>query len=139
MNTEIEHLSKNISPNTAGIIWLTDSYLDFKSPGVYEFNYLLDGILLEQIALNKEMDHNEKKVNFFLGNSFGSPLFVSHTVIESKDDLESMYKGLTTASPIIKEGAHIHIFNKSKNTANINVLKELSQRYKEYKFLNLNI
>ena len=64
MNTAIEHLSKHISSETSGILWLTDTVLDYKTPGVYEFNYLLDGILLKRITQNKDLEVENKKSNF---------------------------------------------------------------------------
>jgi hypothetical protein len=53
MSLGIKHLSQNITPDTSGIIWLTDDPLDYKTPGVYEFNYLLDGML--RVLLRTQM------------------------------------------------------------------------------------
>lgn len=139
MNTGIEHLSQHITPNTSGIIWLTDESLDYKSPGVYEFNYLLDGMLIKSISQNSELKKEELKSNFFLGDNFGTPLFIGHTVVENKDDIKIMHNHFKVASSFIQKNTTIYIFNRSKNTANFNILKELTNKYKEYKFENLNI
>ena len=139
MNTAIEHLSKHISSDTSGILWLTDSPLDYKTSGVYEFNYLLDGILLKRITQNKNLEVENKKSNFFLGQNFGRPLFISHVVINEKRDIDIMYQHIKTALPLIAENSKIHIYNRSKNTANINILKEVSQKFIGHTFQNLNI
>ena len=57
MSLGIKHLSQNITPDTSGIIWLTDDPLDYKTPGVYEFNYLLDGMLIKSITKNSNENH----------------------------------------------------------------------------------
>ncbi len=139
MSQGIEHLSKYITPQTSGIIWLTDNYLDFKSPGVYEFNYLLDGILIKSINYHKEQTQAQRKSHFFLGENFGTPLFIGHSVISKKDDIKQMYHHFDVAKPFINKDATIYIFNRSQNTAKINILKELQTKYKNYTFENLNI
>lgn len=139
MSLGIKHLSQNITPETSGIIWLTDEDLNFQTPGVYEFNYLLDGMLIKSITKNSEEKGNHSNSNFFLGENFGSPLFVGHLKVEQKTDIQTMYKQVDIASSLIQDGSTIYIFNRSKNTANINILKELSKKYKNYNFENLNI
>lgn len=136
MNLGIKHLSNNITPNTAGILWLTDDELNYKSPGVYEFNYLLNGILIKSLD-NQTI--NDQKNHFFLGNNFGKPLFLGHAVIKSKEDIKNIYEHIKISENFINENSQIYIFNKSQNTANINVLKILSEKYKNIVFENLNI
>ena len=135
MSKGIKHLSQNITPETAGILWLTDDEINFESPGVYEFNYLLDGILLKSL----DQEEEKSKSNFYLSENFGETIFIGHTVVKERADLTQMHSQIVLAKPMIKENSTIYIFNKSKNTANVNLLKELSSRYKEYKFENLNI
>lgn len=139
MRKSIEHLSKHISSDTSGILWLTDSTLNYDTPGVFEFNYLLDGILLKRIAQNEELPPEKRKSNFFLGQNFGEPIFISHVLVEHKNDLKMSFNHLETAIPLIKNNKTIQIFNRSKNTANINVLKEFTQKYKDLNFEILNI
>lgn len=138
MNLGIKHLSQNITPNTSGILWLTDEDLDYKTPGVYEFNYLLDGILIKSIS-NKTDEHKHRKSNFFLGENFGSPLFIGHVKFANKNDLELIYEHFKVAQSFLTENSTIYIYNRSKNTANVNILKELSKKLKQYNFENLNI
>lgn len=134
---EIEHLSQHINPETSGIIWLTDELLDFNSPGAYEINYLLNGILTKSLA---NVQHEDKHTNnFFLGENFGKPFFIAHAVINQKPDLENLDNTMTLAKPFIQENSQIYILNRSKNTANINVLKELNKKYKNISFSHLNI
>jgi hypothetical protein len=135
MSTGIKHLSQSITPETAGVLWLTDEELNFESPGVYEFNYLLDGMLLKKLS----QDQEKSKSNFYLGENFGSTIFIGHTIVKDRADISQMYNQISLAQPMIKEQSTIFVFNKSKNTANINLLKELSSRYKSYNFENLNI
>jgi hypothetical protein len=139
MSLGIKHLSQNITPDTSGIIWLTDDPLDYKTPGVYEFNYLLDGMLIKSITKNSDENHHQNKSNFFLGENFGTSLFIGHLQVIEKSDIQTMYDQINIASSIIKDQSIIYIFNRSKNTANINILKELSKKYPNYIFKNLNI
>lgn len=134
---EIEHLSQHINPETRGIIWLTDELLDFNSPGAYEINYLLNGILTKSLA---DSNHEDKhRNNFYLGENFGKPFFVAHAVIKEKSDLNQLDDTINLATPFIQEKSQVYILNRSKNTANVNVLKELSKKYSNISFSHLNI
>ena len=131
----IKHLSQNISPDTCGIIWLTDDKLDYQSPGFYEFNYLLDG----SIAKNINSLHSESQTSLFFGQNFGKSFFISHNIVKDKESLKQMYNVYKVANSALRENEKIYIFNRSKNTANVNILKELSKKYSQYQFENLNI
>ena len=137
MALELNDLSQNIDLNTAGILWLTDDVLTHNTPGVYEFNYLLNGILIK--SLSDSTTKSEQKANFYLGESFGRPLFLGHVVIKDKQDFDKTYNHIEIASTLIQQNSQIFIFNRSKNTANINVLKNLSTRFKDFEFKNLNV
>lgn len=136
MDKRIPDLSQYITPETAGIIWFTDGPLKYSTPGVYEFNYLLDGLLV------KSMEENSEKINssnYFLGDSFGLPFFIGHCVIEKKSDFDLIHNHFKLSESFIKENSTVYIYNKSQNTANINVLKELKSKYKMVEFKHLNI
>jgi len=134
---EIEHLSQHINPETRGIVWLTDELLDFNSPGAYEINYLLNGILTKSLS---DSNHQDKHTNnFYLGENFGNPFFVAHAVINEKDDLSQLDDTINLAKPFITDKTQVYILNRSKNTANINVLKELGKKYQNITFAHLNI
>lgn len=138
MNTDIEHLSHLVSPTTSGIIWLTDDELGPNLVGIYELNYLLNGLLTKTLSTKQEQ--GESKSNFFLAENFGNPFFVGHSVIKNKDDFKIMQKHVELILPLFEgKKIEIFIFNRSKNTANVNVLKELSHKFKEINFKNLNI
>lgn len=138
MKTGIEHLSHLVSPKTSGVIWLTDDYLGPSLIGLYELNYLLNGLLTKTLSSNVE--EQVSKSNFFLAENFGNPFFVGHSVITNKDDLKNMFKHIELSTPLFEQGnIEVFIYNRSKNTANYNVLKELSNKFKEINFKNLNI
>ena len=138
--TVIDHLSHLVSPTTSGIIWLTDEDLNSKLPGVYELNYLMNGLLTKSIASKDHQSKSKSKSNFFLAENFGNPFFLGHSVIKSKEDFKNMHNHIGLAKPLFNEtDIEIYIFNRSKNTANTNILKELSHRYRDIKFENLNI
>jgi len=133
----IDHLSKLITPKTAGIIWLTDSPLKSTLTGVYEFNYLTNGLLTKSI---QNTENEQKRSNYFLTESFGSPLFLSHQVIDKAEDLKSVYNQLDISKSIMSEERNlIYLLNKSLNSKNINVLKELIKRYAHLNFEHLNL
>lgn len=136
----IEHLSQLINPETCGIIWLTDGPLDYETPGSYEINYLLNGTLTKSLA-DKDDQNNAKnaKSNFFLGDNFGRRFFVLHYALAEKSDFKEVFKGMEIASPFINDGGQVFILNKSKNTAGLNVLKELRSKIKDVNFEHLTI
>lgn len=131
----LEHFSDSIPVNTGGIIWLTDEPLDLSSPGLYEFNYLLDGMILKSIQYADTL----KNSHFFLGESFGEPIFIAHIQVQQKDDIKKLNEHLIMAKSIIKTKNTVFIFNKAKNTANINLLKEFRKQYPDYHFEILNL
>lgn len=138
--TVIDHLSHLVSPTTSGIIWLTDDTLNSNLAGVYELNYLMNGLLTKSIAAKDSQSKSSS--NFFLAENFGNPFFLGHSVISTKEDLKNMHKHIELARPLFngnEDAIEVYIFNRSKNTANTNVLKELSHKYKDIKFENLNI
>ncbi len=139
MNLGIKHLSENIQASTAGVLWLTDDFLSLKSQGLYEFNYLLNGVLIENLNITSEQKISQKKQSFFLGTNFENPFFIGHVVIEEKEGIGAMHNHLLLAQTILKQNSEIFIFNRSKNTAGVNLLKELTTKYPQIKFLNLNI
>lgn len=136
----IEHLSQLIDPDTKGIIWLTDGPLEYDTPGSYEINYLLNGTLTKSIA-DKEEDAASKsaKSNFFLGDNFGRRFFVVHRALTDKSDFKGVFKQLEIARPFMQEGGQVFILNKSKNTAGLNVLKELRAKVQNVTFEHLTI
>ena len=137
-NTLIDHLSHLVKRTTSGIIWLTDDHLNSKLSGVYELNYLMNGLLTKSIAAKES--NKGLKSNFFLGDNFGQPFFLGHSVIESKEDFKASFNHIELAVPLFPERElEIYIYNRSKNTANVNVLKELTNKYSSIKFENLNI
>ena len=139
MSLGIKHLSTSITINTSGILWLTDENLTFSTPGVYEFNYLLDGVLVEALSTNNEKDDHLSQQNYFLGDNFESKIFIGHLVIKDKKDIKKMNDVIEISKHLLHEKSQIFIFNRSKNTANVNILKELSQKYPDILFENLNI
>jgi hypothetical protein len=130
----ISNLSQTITTNSAGIIWLTDEDLNYDLKGVYEFNYLLDGLLLKTIENNDESNKNH---NFFLTTNFGKSFFIGHIKITNKNDLNLINQHIKLAIPLLKNQNEICIYNRSQNTANINVLKELKSQHPEFEFRHL--
>lgn len=137
MTNPIEHLSRLITSETVGIIWLTDIALNSELQGVYEFNYLTNGLLTKSIQSKDEKTEN---ANFFISESFGKSFFLSHLVIESSSDIKKMYNHMELAKPLIDDTISlVYIFNKSSNTKGIKVIKELTKRYPGITFENLTI
>ncbi len=133
----LDRLSTFITPSTAGVIWLTDSPLNTNLSGVYEFNYLTNGLLTKSIQSDSD---KSKMANFFVTDNFGNPFFLSHLAINSKEDIKKIYTQMELAKPLIQETINqVYVFNKSTNTRNVNILKELLNRYEFIDFQNLNI
>jgi hypothetical protein len=90
MLEKIGSISTQIKPNTLGIIWSTTNDLTLNSQGLYEFNYLLDGIITKSL-----IELPAQKTSFFLGKNFGNLFFILQNNKENKiedsfDILDSM-------------------------------------------------
>ena len=118
---------------------MTDDFISLRSQGLYEFNYLLNGILIENLNSTVQKDKITQKQNFFLGNNFENSFFIGHTVIEEKSNIKTIFGQLELAKNLIKDDSQIFIFNRSKNTAGVNILKTLMDKYQNIRFANLNI
>ena len=141
MSLSIERLSKIITPDTSGIIWITDSPLTTQLNGVNEFNYLTNGLLVKSIQEQKESNRSN---HFFITDSFGSPFFVSHLSknkdLKPKDLYQKVYNQVEIAKPILsKDDCIIYVYNKSTSTDGLDLLKELSKRYNNIKFNELSL
>ncbi|MBD65726.1 MAG: hypothetical protein CME62_11000 [Halobacteriovoraceae bacterium] len=137
MSLGIKHLSDRICSATTGIIWLTDEDIDFNSYGLIEFDYLLDGILMK--SLQDQTYEKSEKSNYFLGQNFGHPFFLGHVKVQDKKDLALIDNHLNISEHFIFDQSKVYIFNQSKNTANQNILKILSEKFSKLRFENLNI
>jgi hypothetical protein len=71
MLERIGSISTQIKPSTLGIIWSTPEDLTLQSQGLYEFNYLLDGIITKSL-----IELPSQATSFFLGKNFGKNFFI---------------------------------------------------------------
>lgn len=135
MQSKIEILSKTISPNCYGIIWLTSDSLKFSDPGVYEFNYLLNGLVTKNIR------NNTKDGHLFMSESFGHPFFISHNVINESADIQKIHQHLNVASNLIGEGCTVLIYNQSgqHSEKKYDLEKSLAKKFQHVKFKNLTL
>lgn len=131
----IEEFSQRINTDTVGILWLTDATLAYDSPGAYEINYLLDGVLTQSLAAQTPGEEAaESSSNFFLGKSFGMPFFVGHVVFKSKKDLDKILKALETAKPFIQENKQVYLLNNSEAASSQSILKDIQKKYSDVSF-----
>lgn len=140
MNVNIEKISKLVTPDTSGIIWITDDFLNDKSKGVYEFNYLTNGLLTRSIQSQKD---SPSEVNFFISESFGSSFFLAHisqVKALTKDFLKKIYNQVEIAKPLLqKTDCIVYVYNKSTSTKTLSLLNELSKRYSNVNFVELEL
>jgi hypothetical protein len=74
MSDLINNISPQISPESAGIIWVTDEKLSLSTPGLYEINYLFNGLIVKSIINRK--DAAVAKDNYFISENFGNQLTI---------------------------------------------------------------
>lgn len=134
MNSSIENLSQSITPDCAGIIWLTDKNLNYSTNRVYEFNYLLDGLLTKSITSGQ--DHNDAP-NLFIAQNFGDSFFVGHSVIKSINDLSKIQKHLTVVNNMITEKKFVLIYNDCSDLNIEKIFDYLSNRFSSITFNRL--
>ena len=134
MESKIDFLSKTITPNCAGIIWLTQEEIDFTSPGVYEFNYLLNGLITKSISNNLRSGH------LFMAENFGRTFFIGHNIVKESSELENVYQHLNVVKNLIPQDSTVLIFNPENKQTNKNqsLNKALAKKFENINFKYLN-
>lgn len=132
----IENLSQSIPPECAGIVWLTDKKLDFSMRGVYEFNYLLNGLLTKSIV---NVDSHNQDGHLFIAKNFGKSFFISHNIIEKLSELDRIQKHLTVVKNSINEQKVVLIYIDSEKCDNEQIKSSLSKLFKNINFDLLNL
>ena len=129
-------VSKQIGPNARGIIWLTQELLSYDSPGAYEINYLLDGILAPLLDPHEREDKHAN--NFFLGESFGRPFFVVHSVVQEPRDFGKILETLELAKTCLDENSQVYLLNASNRVDTAKALDELRKTHEQVDFQAYN-
>ena len=126
-----------ISPQTLGILWLSDrSLLEF-SDYFYELDYLLDGLLTNyhhQIA----KDRKTTDKNFFVSQSFGGPFFLGHLIKDGDkgnankdyDEIISMASALNSEKIVGESRNNILLLGDVPKSTK----QYLEKSFKKYKF-----
>jgi hypothetical protein len=131
MTELINSLSQKISPNVAGIIWLTDKKITLETKGLYELNYLFNGLLIKSI-INRE-DSNNKDF-FFISTSFGKNFFLSQITLTENDPLKSLEQHLSLMESSVTDKDKIFIFTDSNEDMAQNYQKKISKKYQAIEF-----
>lgn len=119
----------NITPfvkvHTAGIIWLTEQALTYDTKGVYEINYLLNGLLIQSLASG--LSHPEK--NLYLSENFGSSFFVLHN---SGQSLDSLYNNLSLVENTLSNNKEILLVAEKRSEDMIKIINQVSKKYPDF-------
>lgn len=135
MNSSIEHLSQAITPECAGIIWLTNKKLDYSMSGVYEFNYLLDGLLTKSIASSEQ----SPGPNLFIAQNFGNSFFLGHSIVTNLNELDVIKKHLTVVNSMIDENKTVLFYNDVEAFSAEEIQSNLSKKFNHIRFSELRL
>lgn len=135
MTTSEHIITPLVKPHTRGIIWATKEALELETAGVYEINYLLNGLLIQ--SLESGLSHPEK--NLFLSQNFGSPFFIGHVTLKNQNQLDSLYNHLNIVKDQLSENSEILFLCESDDKEVTNLYENLTKKFSEFKFHLKNI
>ncbi len=110
----------NIDQNVAGLIWITENSLTSKEDYFKEIDYLLDGLILNELQDQQEIKFS---TSLFLSKSFNQSFFVIHTTLGAKELEKQLQICPKSTRSIIK------VLN--------NTSKEINLSHSDYTFKNI--
>jgi hypothetical protein len=117
-----------------GLIWITKEPLSARPLFFEAINYLLDGMLTvhnNRAIENESLAQNSK--SFFIGTSFGKPIFISH-LVESSQKLKEEAFELTELASKSPQGRSTFLILES---AQIKLSQKLASKFQDLKFIQL--
>lgn len=114
-----------VKVQTSGIIWITENSLNYETKGVYEINYLLNGLLIQSLASG--LSHPEK--NLYLSENFGAPFFVIH---HSGQSLDGLYNNLSLVETNLSQKTEILFVAERRSENIIKAYEKLAKKYSDY-------
>ena len=127
-------LLKKFDNSILGLIWITKEPLSARPFYFEAIDYLLDGMLT--VHNNRVIDNEDLKQNsksFFIGTSFGKPIFISH-LVESSEKLKKDAFELTQLASKSPQDRSSFIILES---AQVKLSQRLSSKFLDFKFIQL--
>ena len=127
-------LLKKFDNSILGLIWITKEPLSARPFYFEAIDYLLDGMLT--VHNNRVIDNEDLKQNsksFFIGTSFGKPIFISH-LVESSEKLKKDAFELTQLASKSPQDRSSFIILES---AQVKLSQQLSSKFLDFKFIQL--
>ncbi len=134
MQTNQSKLLDRIEPSILGLIWVTREPLSKRPYHFDTIDYLLEGMLTthnNKEAQNKNTYGNNK--SFFIGTSFGKPLFISHLLESSHKLKEEVYELTELATRKSLGRSSFLVIEPSQ----LNLSQKLSSKFKDLNFIQL--
>ncbi len=114
MKSTIQILQDEITPNTLGIFWITESELSKETPLFREFDYFTNGQISNFLKMAAERENVFSK-NIFIQKNFGEDSFICHLKNENEDRKESLKQLKSLVDAVKTERNQLIIINKSKH------------------------
>ena len=127
-------LLKKFDNSILGLTWITKEPLSARPFYFEAIDYLLDGMLT--VHNNRVIDNEDLKQNsksFFIGTSFGKPIFISH-LVESSEKLKKDAFELTQLASKSPQDRSSFIILES---AQVKLSQQLSSKFLDFKFIQL--
>ena len=125
-----------ISPNTLGILWITEKNPQ-KNEDIYiQIDYILDSLLTKSAEefLSKTRDHS--KNNVFISENFGEKIFFCHFLGKEKSvALKQVNDVINLFSKDRELKKNVLIINQSK----ISITKECTKKFPQFSFVDVDL
>ena len=126
-----QQIQSHLTPQTLGVLWLTNGQMAFENKPFVQLDYLFDGVLTKFLNDN-EMANNS---SFFIGNQFGKPFFLGQSDYNDEKFESSLAGFLTLMKPKAEERQKILVINHEKSAFPVGILKKFSN----FKFEHVTI
>lgn len=114
MKAAIQILQDEITPNTLGIFWITESGLSKETPLFREFDYFTNGQISNFLKTSGDRESSFSK-NIFIQKNFGEDSFICHLRDHNEDRKESLKQLKSLVDAVKTERNQLIIINKSKH------------------------
>lgn len=130
-------ITSQVDEKTVAIFWLTSHEDPSKVEHFSDLNYLFDGLLVRQRAMNQELEFN-----FYIGNNFGKELYLS-LAKESKVSIEQfLSRGIRLFENSIDESYEeqpkLIVLTEKDNQVSGPTQKRLEKKFSNFNFCFLS-
>lgn len=130
MTNTLYSITPLVKPQTSGIIWMTKNVLTRETLGVYEINYLLNGLLIQSL----ESGLSQQDKNLYFSENFGNHFFIGHINASAGSTLESIYNFFDMVKDQLENHSEILFLCEEQNKESVKIFETLEKKFHDYQF-----